>query len=218
MKAPLYGTVKTRMQPQLNADQSLALYKAMGIDLLQNLSRSTAYNLEIHFSPPHGLAEMRRWLGEEHPFIVQRGDDLGEKMLHSFRDALYRGYRKIIIIGSDLPTLDAGDIEEALSCLEEQPVVLGPTDDGGYYLIGLRGDFPALFTDVEWSTTRVLEQTLHNAKQASLPVHLLKQQSDIDTYQEVKTLWQGVCDDDALRKKIPATYAALLNVFSSSRG
>ncbi len=216
MKAPLPGGVKTRLQPHLSPDESLLLYRAMGKDLVENLTDSPDYTLEIHFSPPHALTEMQAWLGQEQRYVPQSGGDLGERMHHSFQTAFARGYGKVVIIGSDLPTLGKAEILTAFSQLATYPVVLGPTDDGGYYLIGLREAQPALFQNVAWSTGEVLPQTLQNARDANLSVHLLEQKADIDTYAEVAALWKQLSGREELGNiHIPHTVAALKKILMS---
>ncbi len=216
MKAPHPGRVKTRLQPHLSPDDSLLLYRAMGKDLIENLSGSPDYTLEIHFSPQDALTEMQVWLGQEQRYVPQSGGDLGERMHHSFQTAFARGYGRVVIIGSDLPTLGEGEIKTAFSHLATYPVVLGPTDDGGYYLIGLREAQPVLFQNIAWSTGEVLPQTLHNARDAQLPVHLLEQKADIDTFAEVRALWKelsGRGDTGSLR--ISHTFAVLKKIMTS---
>lgn len=213
MKAPRPGQVKTRLQPHLSPDDALLLYRAMGKDLVDNLAGSPEYDLEIHFSPRDAPGEMQAWLGQTLSYLPQSGGNLGERMHHSFQSAFTRGYDRVVIIGSDLPTLREGEIKTAFSQLAAFPVVLGPTDDGGYYLIGLREAQPVLFRNVAWSTGEVLPQTLQNTREARLPVYLLEQKADIDTYAEVAALWKRL-NSEAAAAHIPHTFAALKKILS----
>ncbi|RMF60136.1 MAG: glycosyltransferase, partial [Calditrichaeota bacterium] len=140
MKAPRSGTVKTRMQPQLTPAQSLSLYKGMGTDLLHNLLHSGDYELEVHYYPEDGHKEMQEWLGDGVKYLPQEGSNLGEKMRKAISGGIDKGYRRTIIIGSDLPTLSKRDISFAFEQLDMVDLVLGPTVDGGYYLIGAKQD------------------------------------------------------------------------------
>ncbi|NIS38693.1 glycosyltransferase, partial [Candidatus Saccharibacteria bacterium] len=188
MKAPRLGKVKTRMQPQLSERQSLGLYKAMGLDLVNQFSDASTYDVMIYFWPPQSEEEMQSWLGDDKIYSPQLGNDLGEKMHQAFTENFNGSYQKVVIIGSDLPTLDETIIQEAFRHLNEHDAVLGPTEDGGYYLIALNKPQPELFKNVRWSSESVLPQTLENADKAGLSVHLLEQRTDIDTYDEVEQL------------------------------
>ncbi len=213
MKAPRPGGVKTRLQPELTPEQALHLYRAMGLDLLENV-RSQAYHLRIHFWPPDAEGEMQEWLGEEACF-PQRGGDLGAKMHGAFCDTFAEGYRRVIIIGSDLPHLDHALIEGAFDRLADHDIVLGPTEDGGYYLIGLKAPHAHLFEAVEWSTERVWEQTLRNIRHLGLRLHTLPRLADIDTWAEVQQLWQALQGNSGstLRRRLPRTLGVLREMF-----
>lgn len=212
MKAPRPGTVKTRMQPQLTPEQSLKLYTAMVEDLANRFRNSKKYDLHIYFWPPDGEAEIRQWLGDDLVYTQQRGADLGEKMHLAFCDTFDSGYHKTVIIGSDLPSLNDDHIQAAFRKLDDHDAVFGPTDDGGYYLIALKKGQLELFENVEWSTADVLSQSLKNAEDNHLKAGQLHQEADIDTFAEVKQLWQAI-NGSAGNHNLDKTAAALAEIF-----
>lgn len=217
MKAPRPGTVKTRLQPALTPTQSLWLYRAMCEDLVGKFREADDFSLQIHFWPTDTEPEMGAWLGADLRYIPQQGRDLGAKMHHTFVRSFADGFRKVAIIGSDLPTLDHPHLRETFTALDGHDAVFGPTGDGGYYLIGLRQPQPVLFENVRWSTEAVLPQTLDNARRAGLAVHLLREEADIDSIAEVRQLWQRLQADPAKRRaSAPATFAVLRQFFDQT--
>jgi rSAM/selenodomain-associated transferase 1 len=215
MKAPRLGTVKTRLQPELSPERSLALYMAMGEDLVSRFRNSADFDLQIHFWPPDAKKELQHWLGADLNYFPQNEGNLGVKMHLVFSHVFGQGCRRAVIIGSDLPALTGVHIRSAFQQLENHDAVLGPTDDGGYYLIGLKALYPELFENVKWSTEQVWPQTLRNARKTGLSFARLPRETDVDTFAEVFDLWkrlnqpQGGIDE----KNIPRTAAVLAKIF-----
>ncbi len=206
VKAPVPGKVKTRMQPALTPAEACALYRAMGLDIVSNISAESDFDIEVHFWPQDAAAEIRNWLKVEHPLRPQPEGDLGKKMMSTFESAHQTGYRRCIIIGSDLPNIHTQRIADAFAALHQCDLVLGPTTDGGYYLIGMSRPLPGLFNDVIWSTETVFDQTMRNAAAQHITTHLLPIETDIDSIDEIKTIWQH---RSHLKTQIPHTIAAL---------
>jgi len=134
-----------------------------------------------------GARAARRWargLGPlERPtlrIVGQGGGSLGLLMQRQLMRARREGAARVVLIGSDLPALESADLAEAFRALERAPLVLGPAADGGYWLIGLAGRWPALFAGITWGTSQVLGQTLAVAEAAGLPVSLLAERGDLD--------------------------------------
>jgi rSAM/selenodomain-associated transferase 1 len=216
VKAPRLGTVKTRLQPQLTPEQSLALYRAMAEDLVAKFYEVTEFDLQIHFWPPNGREEMQRWLGDDLVFTAQEEGDLGRKMHRAFAHVFQLGYQKAVIIGSDLPAISRFHIQEAFRRLETHDAVLGPTDDGGYYLIALKSLHPELFANVPWSTDAVMKQTLENARRANLCIAHLKPEADLDTFSDVRKFWEQLHPSEAAIEKnaILCTARVLAELFA----
>ncbi len=125
--------------------------------------------------------------------IAQRGEDFGERLSNAVSDLLSAGFDSACLINSDSPTVPAANFAEAANELARpgDRIVIGPSDDGGYYLIGLKQLHRRLFEDIDWSTERVLEQTLERAKEIGVPVHQLPSDFDVDDRATLRRL----CDE-----------------------
>ncbi len=189
VKAPRLGTVKTRLQPELTPAQSLILYRAMVEDLVSQFDEANFCDLKIFFHPADAIGEMRNWLGAALDYFPQRGEDLGEKMHRAIAQMLNQKYKKVALVGSDIPTMDSTTLVQAFTALDEYDVVLGPCNDGGYYLIGMKQPQPRLFDGIKWSTNTVLQQTIQRAQAAGLDIFQLPKKSDIDTPADLWDLW-----------------------------
>ena len=123
---------------------------------------------------------MRDWLGRGLIIRRQRGADLGARMANAFRCAFRDGSERVIIIGTDCPALTVRHLAKALDSLRRSRLVLGPTQDGGYYLIGLHRVVPNLFTAMRWGGNEVLEETLRRAARSGVAARLLPVEGDVD--------------------------------------
>jgi hypothetical protein len=122
--------------------------------------------------------------------LLQRGEDLGERLFHATEDLLSAGFYSVCLVNADSPTLPDSLLREAMLALQapEERVVLGPATDGGYYLIGLKRAHRRLFQGISWSTSEVLAQTVERAREMSLDVHLLPEWYDVDDRQSLRLL------------------------------
>ena len=180
--------MKTRLGKVIGFDRSAALYRLL---LQQNLSRllhpTPPFALFLFYDPAAPLAAYQRWLGT-YAFVPQQGGDLGERMYQAFYHLFAQGFNRILLVGSDIPHLDQPLIMQAFALLQHRDVVLGPAEDGGYYLIGLRKlPVPQLFQDITWSTATVLEQTLERVQAARFSYGLVEKRRDIDTVDDLLT-------------------------------
>ncbi|HEX9454413.1 MAG TPA: TIGR04282 family arsenosugar biosynthesis glycosyltransferase, partial [Candidatus Binatia bacterium] len=152
-KAPVAGRVKTRLVPPLSYEQAAELYRALLLDQLANLKNVTAAERYIAYAPDDVEALMRDLGGANFQYLPQRGDDLGARMEYLFSDLQSRGHSRIILIGSDLPALPLQIVNDAFTRLSspDTQVVLGPSEDGGYYLVGMNQPTPAVFENMTWS-------------------------------------------------------------------
>ena len=140
MKAPRPGTVKTRLTPRVSADEAAELYRAFILDTLHLAQGIAGASLFVAWTPEDGLAELRSALGNpDVEWTGQRGRDLGERLSNTFAALLRDEWDKIVVLGGDSPLLPPAYVEEAFAALDRHDVVLGPAEDGGYYLIGLGG-------------------------------------------------------------------------------
>ena len=189
VKVPILGSVKTRLQPELQPEEALFFYKAMAEDIIRRFKHTEDYDMVLFYWPENGESTMRDWLGNEYTFLAQTGSDLGERMYNAFVWAMCRGYEKAVIIGSDTPTVDASTVEEAFTTLEDSDVVIGPAYDGGYYLIGLKKPRALLFLEMAWGKDTVMKETRERIKKAGLRFKELPRKRDIDIFPDVVYLW-----------------------------
>jgi rSAM/selenodomain-associated transferase 1 len=186
---PEAGSVKTRLIPDLTPAQATALYSAMTEDAVSLHAADPEYDTIVCFSPEESRDDFKAWLGEDVRLMPQEGDELGARQLNAFRSAFSRGYEKAVIIGSDNPCVTRIDVKFTFGSLKVTDVVLGPSEDGGYYLIGARKAYRELFEDIEWGGTQVLDETLKKAETAGISVNLIDRRFDIDRIDDVRMLY-----------------------------
>lgn len=186
-KEPAAGQTKTRLCPPLGPQQAADLYACFLHDVLATVRRVPEVRRVIAYTP-EAAAPYFRALAPDFALTPQRGADLGERLDALLSAALAAGAAKAVVMGSDSPTLPADYVKQAFAMLDTHDVVLGPTDDGGYYLIGLRRPQPRLLRDVTMSTPSVLRDTLAIAEELGLRVALLPGWYDIDTVEDLARL------------------------------
>jgi hypothetical protein len=189
VKSPVAGKVKTRLAAEIGEDAALGLYKCFVEDLLSILENIDS-EFRLCFHPTDAMSQMQQWLGDRHSYIPQKGNDLGEKMKNAFEVAFDEGFAKVVIIGSDIPDLPEEFLRQAFDRLDSFDAVIGPSSDGGYYLIGFSSDsfLTEAFDDIAWSTPKVCDQTRSKLKSHGLTVHLLPQWHDMDTREDLQDL------------------------------
>jgi hypothetical protein len=184
-KAPLVGSVKTRLHGELGAELATELYRCFLRDTFALVASVRAVRPGLKsvlcFAPEGAAGAFEGLVAPDVVRIAQRGEGLGERLVNCFRDVLGIGAESVVVIGADSPTLPRAYVAEAFDALAgAADVALGPTLDGGYYLVGARRLHVRLFDGVSWSTSRVLEETLERARRASLDVRLLGEWYDVD--------------------------------------
>ncbi len=184
-KEPKNGKVKTRLHDYLSENLCVDLYKAFLKDTLDFTDKIACEHKIIAYDSNGRSPEYLKNIAPRYTFYKQKHGSLGGRMHNAFRFAKDAGASKVIIIGSDSPTLPASTIKKAFSLLDRADLVLGPSLDGGYYLIGLKSPCAGIFKDVTWSSPKVLKETLKNAKKLKKRVVLLDKMYDID---DVKAL------------------------------
>ena len=189
VKLPEKGKVKSRLAHHMDEDLVLRLYENMVLDTIDMLTRGR-FPFQVFFTPAGARDKMVKWLGHEHPLVPQAGDDLGDRMEGAFASVFAGELDEAILIGSDIPGLTTEVIGEAFNALLTNDAVIGPADDGGYYLIGFRKTLfePAIFHDMAWSTGTVFCETMAKLHEASLKVHVLPELTDVDTVEDLRTL------------------------------
>ncbi len=181
-KAPHPGRVKTRLAPPLTLDESAALNICFLRDTLANIGEVEGADGVVVYTPAGEEASFDGIVPDDFFMLSQRGDGFGERLLAAAGDLLACGFGSCCLIDSDSPTVPHGALQQAVEILSQtgDRIVLGPTDDGGYYLIGLKQVHAELFSNIEWSTPHVFEQTMERADELSLDVTLLPRWYDVD--------------------------------------
>ncbi len=185
-KAPVPGQVKTRLAADVGADEATRIYRTIGRETVDAV-RHGPWATRVYVTPPtpQALAAVEGWLGQDGiDFRTQSPGDLGDRMSAAVRETL-QDAACVVVVGTDIPGLDAGTIRQAVQALEDADVVIGPATDGGYYLIGLNESRPELFEGIPWSTSEVLADTTRAAERAHLRVSLLEPKTDVDTLPDV---------------------------------
>lgn len=189
MKSPVKGRVKSRLAAAVGEKAALELYKNLILDTIDT-AKGCGYPFRICFYPPDAEETISSWIGREFPIMPQTGGDLGSRMKNAFERIFSEGFTSAALIGSDLPELPAAAIREAFEALATNDAVIGPAEDGGYYLIGFNRAalLPHAFRGIAWGTKTVFRQTMDALRSASLRVHELPPWADMDTIEDLKTL------------------------------
>jgi rSAM/selenodomain-associated transferase 1 len=184
-KAPQAGRVKTRLTPPLSPEEAAALNICFLRDTAAAISRTASSAMALGvavYTPPGSEAAYSEILPEDFILVPQREGGFGERLSAAIDDLLQLGFDAVCLINSDSPTVPDTAFAQAVEFLSNRGdcIVLGPSDDGGYYLIGLRKNHRRLFEQIDWSTDRVLEQTVAAAREINLPIRLLPAWYDVD--------------------------------------
>ena len=216
-KAPIPGQVKTRLCPPLAPDEAATLHGTMVLDTLERSRNLLGFDRFLACAPskqhPFFKAVGAR---QGVPLLEQIQGDLGDRMHQAFCSIFEAGYRSAVVVGTDLPTIQGELLRQALTGLADHDVVLGPSVDGGYYLIGLKKPTPELFSDMPWSTDQVLPSTLEKARHLSLSVQLLTEQRDLDTLVELQYFIQETQGPG--KKRISSRTAQVLKTLATRLG
>ena len=188
-KAPWPGQAKTRLCPPLSFEAAAQLYRAFLLDKIGQVGGLPA-GPAISYAPAEAKAVFESLAPSHFSLIQQQGRDLGARLLSTFEQLFNLGYELALAIDSDTPTLPTAYLERALDLLTNTgiDVVLGPSEDGGYYLIGLRRPYRELFEGIAWSTSHVLSQTLQRSQEQRLQVACLDPWYDVDTPDDLHRL------------------------------
>jgi uncharacterized protein len=209
-REPKDGKVKTRLLKGLPSATVLNLYKAFVRDVL-NVARAVQCDRKLIYyaGSSSSIPFLKQYKNE---FLLKRqvGTDLGIRMYRAFSYCRKEHCGRIVIIGTDCLTLTANDIQTALAKLNRYECVVGPTRDGGYYLIGLQKTNRKMFENIDWGTPSVLAQTCQKAKLLKKDIYMLRRREDIDTIQQLKKLAKS-----ALKKEVPAHTRKMLKNLST---
>lgn len=187
-KAPRVGFVKSRLAATVGPEAACRHYGEMVGRLLDHLQGIEGATLAV--TPDDAIGEVSRWKRRPSWKAVGQGPgDLGQRMQQAFAQAFEAGCERVVVIGSDAPEVTESDVREAFLALRRDDLVIGPAEDGGFWLIGLTQPQPDLFRDQEWGTNQVCAETLRRAQSRRMLVSCLRLLSDIDTEED----WKRYC-------------------------
>ena len=201
-KAPVPGAVKTRLCPPLTFDEAASLHGTLVLDTIERATGLPDVTLYVAGAPDLAHPFFKVLEGRYGARLLpQEGEDLGARMSGAMQKAFSLGHRRVVLIGTDLPNLTRGHLSEAVNDLGHHDLVLGPTLDGGYYLIALSRPVPELFYGPAWSTTTVLEETKKKAANLGLSVALLPTLRDLDDLEDLNAFTKLAGKDKGLSKR-----------------
>ena len=182
----ILGQVKTRLSSLFDDETILRLYTCFVEDSLEKIRQVDNADCFVGISPSNISGFFNRIEDSGTRLFIQQGKDLGDKMRQAFVDRFSDGYKKVVIIGSDSPSLPVSYINQALN--SDKDLMLGPSTDGGYYLIAMTGKVSEVFDGIAWGTEQVLDETLNRVKKAGVSLELLPVWYDVDFPEDLKFL------------------------------
>ena len=192
-KYPIGGKAKTRLIPALGAEVAAQLHRRLAEEAI-SIARSwqgkplgKTTRITVHYTGAEEK-DFCSWLGSDLDYQEQPSGDLGQRMCTAFESTFECGIKHVIGIGTDVPTITAAILQQAVESLEDHDIVLGPAADGGYYLIGMNSFYPEMFTGIDWGTERVYEQTQEIGTRLGLQIAELPILNDIDRPEDLDTL------------------------------
>ncbi|AXT56856.1 TIGR04282 family arsenosugar biosynthesis glycosyltransferase [Aquimarina sp. MMG015] len=180
---PELGKCKTRLAATIGNQAALEVYELL-LDHTVTITKNLSVTKEVHYSTRIGQNDI--WDPTIYNKKQQEGKDLGIRMYNAFQNGFESGYTNIIIIGSDMYDLSQHDIENAFEALKNNEYVIGPAEDGGYYLFGMKSLNSKVFQNKSWGTNTVLQNTLNDIQQTN--VKLLEERNDVDYYEDIKDI------------------------------
>ena len=203
---PILGQVKTRLSSSFDDETILRLYTCFVEDSLEKIRQVDNADCFVGISPSNLSGFFNGIEDSDTRLFIQQGKDLGEKMRQAFVDRFSDGYKKVVIIGSDSPSLPVSYINQTLT--SDKDLILGPSIDGGYYLIAMTGKVSEVFGGIAWGTDQVLDETLYRVKKTGISLELLPVWYDVDMPKDLKFLkthlkliaQTGFCEDSKTRK------------------
>jgi len=207
-KSPEPGSVKTRLAGEascLTPDEAAEIYTAFladAVDQYTAFAASTSMNLDLRLCWSGPASSGRSFTRDSVQRVQQRGQDLGERMWNAFEQAFTDGYRRVVVIGTDHPTLPDSRIQEAFDTLDlPDRVVIGPSEDGGYYLLGMNRPVPEVFADMTYSHPHVFKNTLRRAAATGAQPVVLSSFYDVDTPSALRRMLSDLSSTDVRARR-----------------
>ena len=208
LRFPKTGQVKTRLAKTTSSEFAVKFYKTCSEKIITDVKKLSSINRFVFFSNKEENIQVKKWLGGKLFYSPQEGDDLGSRMKNAFEKVFSSGAEKAVLIGTDVPDLKNEIISEAFRLLTVNDVVLGPSEDGGYYLIGMKKMYPQFFENIEFSTSSVLQNTIKNIEKLNLSYQLLPRLKDIDTEEDLLQ-WLADKYNNPIKAKVRIAYQSI---------
>ena len=193
-RLPIGHETKTRLSPLLKESQREELHIAMWHDIFREAMKLSGIDIFLYWTGSGNISDYREHIPPSFLLCEQCGENLGVRMCNAMRDIFSLGYSRAILIGSDIPSLKAENIARAFGILDGADTVLGPSGDGGYWLIGMRGFFPEAFGVKSWGNSDVLTATAESLKRSGIVFGFADTLNDIDTPEDVRDFMKS-CND-----------------------
>lgn len=190
-RVPIAGQTKTRLMPVFTGEECADLHICFLQDIFEK-SKQTEADIFVFYTPVDQEEKLKNILGEEAIYHPQRGTDLGEKMRNAIQFTLLLGYEKSVLIGSDCPQIEGVSLEDSFETLNDHDIVIHPTMDGGYYLIGMKKDYESIWKIRRYGTNSVIRDTLFCMEKEKLKVFVGKTYYDIDEPEDLKNLYEDL--------------------------
>jgi rSAM/selenodomain-associated transferase 1 len=187
-KFPEDGNVKTRLSRTLGVEFAVRFYTSMAehaFNVCLAVPKEEA-DLHLYYDYPNDIESIKNWIPAGFSLHLQKGKDLGEKMKNAFGLLFEKSYKKVIIIGTDCPDINVNIILKSFEELSRHDITIGPSNDGGYYLLGMNRFYPFLFDDNKWSSNQVLTGTIEKINENKLSLFKLPELIDIDNEEDLR--------------------------------
>ena len=201
---PVEGKVKTRLAKNMGNKFAVSFFRACAEHTFKELLKveEMGSDLFLFCSEENEIEQVMKWVGNNFNYYSQQGADLGLKMYNAFDTVFKRGYKNVIIIGTDAPDVSMNIIQSAISVLDNYSVVIGPANDGGYYLLGFKSKLIDLFSGIEWSTNSVFDNTIKKLNNSKVNYFVLDELTDIDTLEDLQNWFKHYKGDTAHPVKV----------------
>ena len=200
VRYPETGKVKTRLAEETDIHFACNFYKLCAENTFSEISLLANSHKYIFYTDEKDKAKIAEWTKNKFFYVLQEGNDLGERMYNAFEYVL-KHYDKAIIVGTDIPDLSKEIIDSAEEILEQNDIVIGPSKDGGYYLLGIKRNYKELFENILWSSESVFDSTIKKAKILNLRIGRLQSLQDIDNLSALNN-WLNQIGNENLKNKI----------------
>lgn len=205
-RVPIPGKTKTRLMKVLTGEECAEIHRCFLLDLFEVFNKiSDKVHIYITYTPKNSLYLMNDIIPDFIDNYPQDGDSLGIRMNNAIQKLLNKGYSRVVLIGSDIPDIQQEDIENAYDILENKDICLGPTRDGGYYLVGMKKNCSDIFNDaLKWGNKTVFESTLSILNSLGLSVGLTRKLNDIDEKEDIDEFIKRIKKGEFNGKMLPS--------------